>query len=256
MAKSPFTVMARFYDTLMKGIDYREWVNYAVGLFKQYGYKPRRVLDLACGTGTATLELARRGYEVVGLDASPHMLAVFKSKRGAAKIEVIQADMRRFQLSPPVDACTCFFDSMNYLTEEHELRRCFECVCRALGPRGIFLFDMNTIYGLERVWGTNTMIREMDNVYSVWRSVWDPSRTTSTLYLTLFVENDKCYERVEEVHQERGYPMDVVRTLLSQAGFSRVEVFAHLTTTTFLDISSRVMVVAEKSEDLKKGGGK
>lgn len=252
MGKNPFSNIARFYDTLMKGIDYREWVDYVVELFKRYAYQPKRILDLACGTGSATLELARRGYEMVALDSSPHMLAVFSSKRGTGKIELTNADMRRFQVSPPVDAVTCFFDSMNYLTEERDLKRCFDNVYRALAPRGIFLFDMNTIYGLERVWGTNTMIREMDNVYSVWRSVYDSSRSTSTLYLTLFVGNGKCYERIEEVHQERAYPMEVIKTLLAKAGFDRAQVYAHLTTTTFLDISSRVMIVAEKVQHPKK----
>ncbi len=248
MGKYPFSKVADYYDTLMKGIDYSDWVDYTVELFKRFGHKPERVLDLACGTGTATLELARRGFEVTAIDLSSEMLEILKKKKEAHKIEIIKTDMQNFKLSHPVDAVTCFFDSINYLTEERELKRCFRCVYEALAEKGIFLFDMNTIYGLSKVWGTNTLIREIDNIYSVWRSVYDASKHISTLYLTLFVGDGKFYKRVEEVHQERAYPMEKIEELLLKAGFSTVDIFAHMTTSIFLDISSRVMIAAEKKE--------
>lgn len=253
MIKYPFSRVADYYDTLMKGIDYADWVEYTVELFKRFGHKPKRVLDLACGTGTATIELSCRGFEVTGLDSSQRMLETFKSKRGAKNVEIIQGDMRKFRLRHPVDAVTCYFDSINYLTEERDLKRCFRCVYDALAEKGIFLFDMNTIYGLAKVWGTNTLIREIDNIYSVWRSVYDASSHLSTLYLTLFVRdpgvrNGSCYTRIDEVHQERAYPLAEVETMLREAGFSTVDIFAHMTTSIFLDISSRVMIVAEKKE--------
>jgi ubiquinone/menaquinone biosynthesis C-methylase UbiE len=248
IGKHPFSRVADYYDTLMKGIDYSDWVEYTVELFKRFGHKPKRILDLACGTGTATIELARRGFEVTAIDLSNEMLEILKKKRKAHKIEIMKADMQNFKLSHPVDAVTCYFDSINYLTDERELKRCFSCVYEALAEEGIFLFDMNTIYGLEKVWGTNTLIREIDNIYSVWRSVYDASRHISTLYLTLFVGDGKFYRRVEEVHQERAYPMEKIEELLLEAGFSTVDVFAHMTTSIFLDISSRVMIAAEKKK--------
>lgn len=249
----PFTSVAEHYDILMSGIEYREWVDYTVELFKHFGYKPKRILDLACGTGSATLELVRQGFEVTALDRSENMLRILKNKKKAHKVEIIKADMQDFKLSHPVDAVTCYFDSINYLTEERALKRCFRCVYEALEGKGIFIFDMNTIYGLEKVWGTNTLIREIDNVYSVWKSVYDASRHLSTLYLTLFVRdpgvrNGLCYGRMDEVHQERAYPLNEIREMLKEAGFSDVEIFAHMSTSTFLDISSRVMVTAEKGK--------
>lgn len=252
MVKRPFTKISAYYDTLMKGIEYKEWVDYTVGLFKYYGHKPEKILDLACGTGSATVELARRGYQVVGLDKSAHMLEIFKEKRGAEKVEVMISDMTDFKLAEPVDAVTCYFDSVNYLTEERLVRKCFKSVHHALADKGLFVFDMNTIYGLEKVWGTNVLIREMDNIYSVWKSVYDASRHLSTLYLTLFVRNGTTYERVDEVHQERAYPLGKVREFLTGAGFDHVDIFAHLTTSNFIDISSRVMVIAEKGQVEKK----
>ncbi len=244
--KQPFERIAMFYDTLMKGIEYRDWVDYTIEIFDRFGHKPVRVLDLACGTGTATLELARRGFEVTGIDRSRYMLEVFKQKRGAAKLEIVQSDMQRFRLDHKVDAVTCYFDSMNYLMDERSLEHCFESVYEALAQKGILVFDMNTIYGLERVWGTNTMIREIDNIYSVWKSVYDSVNHVSTLYLTLFIREGNTYVKVDEIHQERAYPAVKVKELLLKAGFKEVEVYAHLTMHPSLDISSRVMFAAEK----------
>jgi ubiquinone/menaquinone biosynthesis C-methylase UbiE len=251
----PFTSIADLYDVLMRGIEYREWIDYTVALFDLAGLKPKKILDLACGTGSATVELVRRGFEVIGLDKSPQMLKVFKTKKKAHKVKLVEGDMSNFTLDTPVDAVTCYFDSVNYLNEERSLRKCFSSVYNALNERGIFVFDMNTIYGLEKVWGTNTLIREFDYVYSIWKSVYDASRHTSTLYLTLFVKSEgnncnkeDCYNRIEEIHQERAYPMHEVKKMLLGAGFNKVEIFAHMTTSTYMDISSRVMVVAEKTK--------
>lgn len=247
MPKIPFERIAEFYDTLMKGIEYRDWVDYTIDIFDRYSHKPLRVLDMACGTGTASIELARRGFEVTALDRSRQMLDILKKKRGSAKIEIVEADMQRFKLGHKVDAVTCYFDSVNYLMDEKEIERCFACVYEALSQKGMFVFDMNTIYGLERVWGTNTMIREIDNVYSVWKSVYDSMRNVSTLYLTLFIKNGSSYARVDEVHQERAYPTETIKNALMRSGFRNVEAFAHLTLHPSLDISSRVMYAAEKA---------
>ena len=248
MPRHAFTDISPYYDILMKGIAYREWINYTVDLFNLIGLKPKRVLDLACGTGSATLELVRRGFEVMAIDRSPQMLERLKAKKGSEKIEVMEGNMEGFQVPEPVDAVTCYFDSVNYLLEERTLKRCFASVYNALAPWGAFVFDMNTIYGLEKVWGTNTLIREYENVYSVWKSVYDFQRNISTLNLTLFVRNGQNYSRIDEVHQERAYPLTEVKKFLEVAGFSRTRIFGHMTTNNYLDISSRVMIIAEKRE--------
>src|SRR5580765_803820 len=58
------------------------------------------ILELACGTGRLTIPLARDGYEIVGLDASPAMLRVTQAKADAEDVEITLAygDMRSFDL--------------------------------------------------------------------------------------------------------------------------------------------------------------
>jgi len=232
----------------MKGITYKEWVDYTLKLFDLINQRPQRILDMACGTGVASIELARRGFEVTALDYSSQMLDILKKKRGAKKLEIIQSNMENFKLPHKVDAVTCYFDSLNYLTEERSIKRCFSSVYEALSAPGSFIFDMNTIYGLEKVWGTNTLIREYDNIYSVWKSVYDSTRHVSTLYLTMFVKNGSNYTRLDEIHQERAYPLHQIKGMLVEAGFSNTKIFGHMTMSAFLDISSRVMIVSEKSK--------
>jgi 2-polyprenyl-3-methyl-5-hydroxy-6-metoxy-1,4-benzoquinol methylase len=63
-----FGVLAQYYDKLNYNADYKKVADYIEDIFRLYDKRPELVLDLACGTGSLTLELARRGYDMTGLD--------------------------------------------------------------------------------------------------------------------------------------------------------------------------------------------
>lgn len=65
---------AAFYDRLTDDVGYPQRADYIAELLMEHGMKKGIVLDLACGTGSLTLELSKRGYEMIGVDASPDML--------------------------------------------------------------------------------------------------------------------------------------------------------------------------------------
>ena len=70
-----YGIAAAFYDTLNSHVDYALWVDFIEAVFRRFSQKkPQLVLDLACGTGTITIELARRGYDMTGIDISVDML--------------------------------------------------------------------------------------------------------------------------------------------------------------------------------------
>src|SRR4051812_31817253 len=77
---SQFTKVAEFYDELMSGVPYGWWLEYVERLWKRHDIQPRRVLDLACGTGSLLELLLQRGYEAEGADYSEGMLAVARRK--------------------------------------------------------------------------------------------------------------------------------------------------------------------------------
>ena len=73
--------------------------------------------DLACGTGTTALILARKGITMYAVDLSPVMcrLAREKAERAGLPIRVLRADMRSFRLPKAVDLITCEYDALNHV---------------------------------------------------------------------------------------------------------------------------------------------
>lgn len=245
----PYSYIAPIYDALMEEVDYRGWAFHVTEILSKQGIgPPARVLDLACGTGTATLLLAETGFDLIGLDLSKEMLEMARSKAEAkrAKIEWMLGDMRRFKLDGPVDAAISLFDSINYLTEEPELLDCFACVRKSLRPGGMFLFDMNTIHALSNNWGNGTKVRQDGEVHSIWRSSYQPCDRTARMELTVFrPDGNGGYRKLREVHVERGYEPGETESLLRQADFGEIEIYKHGTFIRPEADTGRIMITAK-----------
>ena len=200
-----------------------------LGLAQRWGHQPHRILDLACGEGTAALTFARQGYEVIGVDGSPWMLALARQKAVAqgAEISFLEQDMRELHVKTPVDLATCMYDALNYLLTERDLGTAFAGVAASLVPGGLFIFDMNTMYGLATVWGTKDWVRvNSDDHLEVHQCVYDWDRATNTLTISGFTRQGEQWQRYSETHTERGYPLETVRGLLEAAGLAVLEVSA------------------------------
>src|SRR5690242_7062295 len=141
---SQFTDVAEVYDSLMAVVPYRHWVSYVERIWDRFECSPTTVLDLACGTVNVTLELAQRGYRVTGVDNSPAMIRQARTKK-ATWMQFELQDARHLALPEPFDACVCLFYSLNYILTPEELASAFAGVFRHLRPRGLFIFDVNTI---------------------------------------------------------------------------------------------------------------
>ena len=77
---SCYEALAASYDGLTRDIPYEKYLRFFKSLLKQYGVKPKTVLDLACGTGSLSVLLAKSGYAVLGVDRSEDMLTVAAEK--------------------------------------------------------------------------------------------------------------------------------------------------------------------------------
>jgi trans-aconitate methyltransferase len=95
-----------------------------------------RTLDLGCGTGHLTASIAERGAEVIGLDASPSMVA--QARQNYPKLKFVLADARDFRFDTPFDAV--FSNAALHWVPEAE--RVIESVARALKPGGRFVLEM------------------------------------------------------------------------------------------------------------------
>jgi SAM-dependent methyltransferase len=104
-----------------------------------------RVLEVACGSGRLLLPLAGAGFEVVGIDASPHMLAIARQKleREGVRAAVREADMRTFDVLDrgPFDLAIVAVKSFAYLTERADQQACLERIAAHLRPGGLLAID-------------------------------------------------------------------------------------------------------------------
>ncbi len=253
MALQPFEKFAYYYDGFMKDlVDYERWVGYTIEIWRREKIAPKRILDLACGTGIPTLLLLKMGYEVIGIDRSPEMLAVLerKAKREehARRLKIIQTDIRNFQIQEKVCACVSYYDSINYLIDEEDLKSCFHSVFSVLKEGGIFTFDMNTIFSLENLWDNHSLWRESSELLTLWRNEYDKEKKISKLYLKCWVKGPggKPLYEFEELHQERGYELKEVTRYLQEAGFSEVKFYHHLTFEPPYPETPRVMAIARR----------
>ena len=227
---SSYNFLAGCYDRLTYDVDYSAWADYIEKHFAKAPLPGRTVLDLACGTGSLTRELALRGYEMIGADQSPEMLAEAAEKnRGAAPIEPIFLcqSMEKLDLYGTIDACVCCLDSVNYVTDPKKLARAFQRVHLFLMPGGLFLFDVNTLEKLAGLDG-QVFLDETEDAYCVWRAEF--SRRICTYFMDIFRLDPSTgqWDRGEELHRERAYTVEELTAMLEQAGFSQVRTYGEL----------------------------
>ena len=142
----PYEGLAAIYDFVMRHVDYVSWASYVDTLLRKFGNGPETLVDLACGTGNATLEFSKLGYEVSGVDASAAMVAVAQGKAASIESEVpfSTGDLRSLEGFGPFDAATCLYDSFNYLMTTEDVGAALESVAGLLKPEGVFVFDICT----------------------------------------------------------------------------------------------------------------
>ncbi len=218
-----YTVLASYYDALNTGVDYRAIAEYCDAAARKWGLPDAGLaLDLACGTGGVTLELAALGYDMIGIDISEEMLAVAASKRppDGAQILWLQQDMREFELYGTVGVIVSALDSINYLTDPKSLSDCLGLVHNYLDPGGLFIFDVNTKYKFEKVYACHDFVLEADGVLCAWRSEYSARSGLCRFYLSFFTdEGDGLWRRQDELQTERYWSDRKLRALLADTGF-------------------------------------
>lgn len=220
-----YEYLAGCYDRFTADVDYAAWADYLEKHFSRSKLPIHTVLDLACGTGSLTCELVRRGYEMIGSDLSEEMLALAAEKArdvdGIPPIFLHQA-MEDLDLYGTIDACVCCLDSVNYVTRPKLLARAFQRVHTFLMPGGLFLFDINTPDKLRGLDGQLFMDEDEDTC-CIWRADYSPRRRICTYGMDLFFREDgDLWRRMEEVHEEYAYEPDELERMLRQAGFRHI----------------------------------
>lgn len=246
---SCYGALAGAYDTLTTDVRYRKRADYLESQFRKSRIPVRKVLDLACGTGTIACLLAERGYEVTATDGSEEMLTVAAQKAsrlpGGRPFFLHQA-MPRLRLLEPVDAAVSTLDSLNYLTRAEDVRETFQRVFRYLTPGGVFLFDVNSPCQLRRMDG-QVWLDETESVYCVWRTEYSQKTRICTYWVDLFeLQPSGLWRRSCEEHRERAWDPETLQAWLKEAGFEQVRLFGDLRTTAPGPEESRLIFRCEK----------
>lgn len=249
---SSYDFLAGCYDRLTYDVDYAVWADYIEKHFAKHPLPGKIVLDLACGTGSLTRELALRGYEMIGVDQSPEMLAEAAGKnRGIASVEpmFLCQSMEKLDLYGTIDACVCCLDSINYVTAPQKLQKTFERVHLFLMPGGLFLFDINSPRKLEGLDG-QVFLDETEDTYCVWRSEFSKRSRICSYFMDIFRLDPATgqWDRGEELHRERAYTVAELTAMLERAGFVDIRTWGELKMRPPRDGEQRIFFTARKDK--------
>ena len=225
-----YSGFADVYDLLMDDFDYPAWAEYYCRLIEKI--RPQNICDCACGTGSMSVEFARRGLRVTGVDISREMLenAAEKARRAGVQVQFACQDMCRLQLPRSVDALICACDGVNYLTTDKRLTAFFEAAHRAIKPGGMLAFDFSSRYKLVETMGNAFFGEERDEAAYLWQNKVDGDIVTMDItFFLLEDEEEGLYRRVTEQHRQKAHDPEHIRELLEQAGFSDIQIFGDKT---------------------------
>ena len=244
-----YGAIARVYDKLNAELDYGAWADFFEACFDRYlPARPVLLLDLACGTGSISVEMAKRGYDVIGVDSSIGMLNSARSKayENDMQILLLNQSMDELDLYGTVDCAVCVLDSINHLDDAAQVRKTFEKVSLFMNPGGAFAFDVNTLYKHKNVLGDNVFVYDLDELYCIWQNSWNEEDSSVDISLDFFEEEDGAYYRSGESFTERAYELDDIALWLEEAGFEVVGIYDDMTTEKARPETERAVFLAKK----------
>ena len=243
---------AYYYDLLTENVDYENRCEYICNLLAENGIGKGILLDLACGTGTMSLLLSDKGYDVIGVDASEDMLSVAQEKKmeSGKDIMFLCQRMEELDLFGTINGAVCTLDSINHITDEETVKKVFSKVSLFMEDKGIFLFDVNTPYKHREVLSDNTFIYDMDDVYCVWQNSTDKETLLTEVSLDIFEkdteEEEDVYYRYSEEFSEKGYELSEIEKWLTEYKFEVLGVYEELTKNEISEKTQRAVFVARK----------
>ena len=220
---SNYDSFAEVYDSLMCDVNYTERTEYLLKLFDKYDRKPTLLLDLACGTGGFSNELAKRGSEVIGVDASQEMLssAFKKSEEAGTDVFYLCQRAEALDLYGTVDGAICCLDSLNHITDYADFSSALQRVGLFLEKGRLFIFDVNTVYKHKHVLADNTYI----------------------------IEENGVYRRFGEEFSERAYTEKEIENAAAEAGLEILAVLDDITGNPITETSERAVYVTRKVKE-------
>lgn len=220
--------LAKFYDNIYptKGYakkDYAKEVDFIESALKKNRVKGKKILDVACGTGTHMKLLIEKGYSVAGIDINPEMLNVAKRKVKGARF--LKGDMKTFDLKEKFDCITCLFASMNYNLNKQEMEKTLRNFYNHMNPKGVLIFDLGVIKNDKRIFPTK-FDTYSDNKVQLVRFVQHQYPTEIGEFCDIFDFNFVIFMKEKgkvnffiDEHKVAGFDVFKVERLMNNIGF-------------------------------------
>lgn len=243
-----YSSFASVYDELTVNVDYKRRAEYIAQILREQGIEDGLLLDLACGTGSLSVEFSKMGYEVIATDASPDMLMEARDKAFDEELNImfLCQRMEETDLYGTVRAIVCALDSINHLPDTETLNKTFSVLKNFIDDGGIMVFDVNTLYKHREVLGNNTFIYDEDSVFCAWQNRLLKDNKTVNINLDFFRKNGETYERYNENFNEIAFTDEEIVNAVGNGGFSVVARYDDLTRNEPDDKTERIYYVVRR----------
>lgn len=214
--------LAEWYDQLTGDVPYEQFADYYEAEFERCGGEFRLLLDLCCGTGTLTCEMARRGYELIGADASVDMLMQAREKAFELETPPLFLCQRAEELDlyGTVDCAYCSLDGMNYIHPGY-LPEVFRRLHLFVRPGGLLIFDIHPPEWFRSLDG-QVFVDENEDVLCLWRADFDKEAEAIVYGMDIFSKCGELWSRSREEHIEYAHSPEGLKALLENSGFSDI----------------------------------
>lgn len=221
---SCYDALAFVYDRLTEDVDYAQFADRYEQTFRDDGGEFRLLLDLCCGTGSLSLEMSRRGYELISVDASESMLMQAREKCDSLPVPplFLLQNAAELDLYGTVDAAFCSLEGINYLSPG-QLDSMLHRLQFFIRPGGLFLFDLRSAEYLASLDGS-TFVDEDAEVFCLWRGDFDAELSALVYGMDLFLREGSLWRRSREEHVEYAHSLPALSALLEKHGFTDLSV--------------------------------
>ncbi|MEM1523655.1 MAG: methyltransferase domain-containing protein [Thermofilaceae archaeon] len=245
---------ALYYDLLYSHRDVAAEVDFLERMFREHSrVEVKRVLDVGCGTGIHSVELARRGYTVLGVDLSEAMISQAKAKTaGLENVSFMVADARRLELPCKFDAAIAMYGVISYFTSDEDALSFLRSVRGVLREGGCFIFDTWNALGVleKRVYyeTPSTHFRKRENMLAVKEELWridvlDQVASANISWSVIDLKSGFVDVRSFEL-KLRLFTIRELKHLLNDAGFDIAAMFEDYFCRPLTESSSELVVVA------------
>lgn len=243
-----YSSFASVYDELTVNVDYKRRAEYIGDILRKQGIENGLLLDLACGTGSLSVEFSKMGYEVIATDASPDMLMEARDKAYDQELNImfLCQRMEETDLYGTVRAIVCALDSINHLGDTEALNKTFAVLKNFIDDGGIMIFDVNTLYKHREVLGNNTFIYDEENVFCAWQNRLLKDNKTVNINLDFFRKSGSTYERYNENFNETAFADEEIVNAVEGGGFKVIARYDDLTGEAPNEKSERIYYVVRR----------